>query len=111
LVTQKKKNKILKKNRNIRVTFFPFAYKHQNLLFKTTKKTKMKKFLAIALIAVSFTACNEGEKKAEETPAATTDSAAAATAPAAPAADTTAKVADSAAATTPAPAAADTTKK
>ncbi|HSN59563.1 MAG TPA: hypothetical protein VLR49_01410 [Ferruginibacter sp.] len=27
----------------------------------------MKKFLAIALIAASFVACNEGEKKVEET--------------------------------------------
>lgn len=27
----------------------------------------MKKFLAIALIAASFAACNEGEKKVEET--------------------------------------------
>lgn len=27
----------------------------------------MKKFLAIALIAASFAACNEGEKKTEET--------------------------------------------
>ena len=49
----------------------------------------MKKFLAIALIAVSFAACNEGEKKAEETT---------------PAADTTAQA-------PAAPAAADTTKK
>lgn len=56
----------------------------------------MKKFFAIALIAASFVACNEGEKKAEET----TTPAADTTAPAAPAADTAAK----------APAA-DTTKK
>jgi len=27
----------------------------------------MKKFLAIAIIAASFTACNDGEKKTEET--------------------------------------------
>ena len=32
-----------------------------------TKKNKMKKFLAIALIAVSFAACNDGEKKDETT--------------------------------------------
>lgn len=67
----------------------------------------MKKFLAIALIAVSFAACNEGEKKAEETtpaadttttapaPVATPDTAAAPaaadTAAKAPAADTTKK--------------------
>ncbi len=65
----------------------------------------MKKLFAIALIAASFTACNEGEKKAEETPATDTTSVVVpATTPvdtaAAPAADTTAK-----------PAAADTTKK
>ena len=64
----------------------------------------MKKLFAIALIAASFTACNEGEKKAEETPA--TDTAAVVVpatttvdTAAAPAADTTAKPA------------ADTTKK
>lgn len=65
----------------------------------------MKKFLAIALIAASFTACNEGEKKAEETtPAADTT---AVVAPAPAAADTTAKPAVD----TAAKPAADTTKK
>lgn len=52
----------------------------------------MKKFLAIALIATSFVACNEGEKK-EETPAAET-----------PAVETPAPVVE-----TPAPATTDTT--
>lgn len=56
----------------------------------------MKKLLAIALIATSFVACNNGETKEEPK----TDSAA-----------VTAPVVDTAApATTPAPAAADTTK-
>lgn len=60
----------------------------------------MKKvILALAIVSVSFAACNEGEKKTEETPAA--DSITVETpAPApAPVADTTA------------PAVADTTKK
>lgn len=46
----------------------------------------MKKFLAIALIAVSFTACNEGEKKTEETTTMETPAMESTT----PAADTTA---------------------
>lgn len=76
-----------------------------NYNFKNKNK-QMKKLFAIALIAASFTACNEGEKKAEETPATDTTSVVVPattpvdTAAAAPAADTTAK-----------PAAADTTKK
>ncbi len=68
----------------------------------------MKKFLAIALIAVSFAACNEGEKKAEETtPAADTT----AQAPAAPAAADTTAPAPAAADTVAKAPAADTTKK
>jgi hypothetical protein len=39
----------------------------------------MKKFLAIALIAASFVACNEGEKKVEEAVSTAVDSAAAST--------------------------------
>lgn len=35
----------------------------------------MKKFLAIAVIAASFVACNEGEKKVDETKSTTTDTA------------------------------------
>jgi len=72
----------------------------------------MKKFLAIALIAVSFAACNEGEKKAEETTPAATETPAAET----PAATETPAAApattDTSAAAAPAAApAADTTKK
>ena len=64
----------------------------------------MKKFFAIALIAASFVACNDGEKKEETTtPAADTT----ATTPAPAVADTTAPVE----ADTTAPVVADTTKK
>ena len=65
----------------------------------------MKKLFAIALIAASFTACNEGEKKAEETPATDTTSV---VVPATTPVDTAAPVV---ADTTAKPAAADTTKK
>ena len=68
----------------------------------------MKKFLAIAMIATTFAACNEGEKKAEETPVNADSANATTTTPAPAPADTTAKK-DTAAMTTPA--AADTTKK
>lgn len=67
----------------------------------------MKKLFAIALIAASFTACNEGEKKAEETPATDTTSV---VVPATTPVDTAA-AAPAAADTTAKPAAADTTKK
>ncbi|MFZ4769327.1 MAG: hypothetical protein ACOYLO_04045 [Ferruginibacter sp.] len=60
----------------------------------------MKKFLAIALIAASFVACNEGKKEETTTPAVDTTVAA-------PVVDTTVKVADSATA----PVVADSTKK
>ena len=81
-----------------------FGIKPQ-IIILNQKKTTMKKFLAIAMIAATLTSCGGGETK-EETPAA--DTTAVAPAPAettAPAADTTAKV------DTAAKAAADTTKK
>ena len=65
----------------------------------------MKKLFAIALIAASFTACNEGEKKAEETPA--TDTAAVVV----PATTTPVDTAAPVVADTTAKPAADTTKK
>lgn len=65
----------------------------------------MKKFLAIALIAASFVACNEGEKKVEET-VTTVDTAAAAVVATV---DTAAAVIDTAAAKVGA--AVDTLKK
>ncbi|MFZ1527533.1 MAG: hypothetical protein WAT19_02205 [Ferruginibacter sp.] len=67
----------------------------------------MKKFLVIAVIAASFVACNEGEKKETAAPAATET-------PATPAADTTAPKTDTAAPVakdTVAAPVADTTKK
>ena len=64
----------------------------------------MKKFLVIAVIAASFVACNEGEKKTETPAPAATETPAT---PATPAADTTAPVAKD---TVAAPVA-DTTKK
>jgi hypothetical protein len=38
-----------------------------NYNFKLNKQTTMKKLLAIAIIAISFTACNDSAKKTEET--------------------------------------------
>lgn len=68
----------------------------------------MKKvILALAIVSVSFAACNNSDKKEGETPA--TDTATKVEAPAAPAVDTT-KAADTTAKAPAAPAA-DTTKK
>jgi PBP1b-binding outer membrane lipoprotein LpoB len=44
------------------------------IIILTTKKTIMKKLFAIALIAVSFAACNSAETKTEEAAEATADS-------------------------------------
>lgn len=87
-----------------------YLYSFEVLISKSIKiKTKkMKKFLAIALIAGSLVACNSGETKEEAAPApeTTTETTPApeATAPeaTAPVADTTAAAAPAA---TPAPAA------
>lgn len=63
----------------------------------------MKKLIAIALIAVSFTACNEGEKKTEETIGTDTTTVVTQTM------DTTTVITDTTVTTTTMPA--DTTKK
>lgn len=79
-----------------------YLYSFEVLISKSIKiKTKkMKKFLAIALIAGSLVACNSGETKEEAAPApeTTTETPAAET----PAPEATAPVADTTAAAAPA---------
>jgi len=73
------------------------------IIILNQKKTTMKKFLAIAMIAATLTSCGGGETK-EETPAADTAAVAPVETPAPATVDTAAKVDTAAAAT------ADTTK-
>jgi len=72
LVTLRIPKKTQKKN--LKKVGLPFSSLGINIqiiiLIKQT--TTMKKFLAIALIAASFTACNDSEKKTEETKSDTT---------------------------------------
>jgi hypothetical protein len=43
------------------------GYKQRNISNNPKKSQKMKKVLAIALIAATFAACNNGDKKVDET--------------------------------------------